>query len=110
MLPGIVMVVVLFYVLPVILTVALPAWVIPHLAARVLNRKKEKIPSLWPFILNLILLAIAANIFWEMAIFDHVYHEWDRTIAPYSFFSMNHLASVMDQTGSLPDGNCGTWM
>ncbi len=52
-----------FYVLPFLLAVVLPAWGIPTLVVRKLNRKKEQLPSIRPFIVSMAILAFLANLF-----------------------------------------------
>lgn len=76
-----------FYVLPFLLAVVLPAWGIPSLVRCILNRKREKLPSLLPFAVNMIFLAFLVNLCWEFLLFNKVYYEWDRTFLPYTFFS-----------------------
>jgi len=78
--------IVLFYILPFLLAVVLPAWGIPTLIQRILNKKREKLPSLFPFIFSLVVLAFFTNLFWEFALFNKVYYEWDRVFLPYTFF------------------------
>ncbi|MEX0896042.1 MAG: hypothetical protein WDZ94_03825 [Patescibacteria group bacterium] len=83
---GSISIIVIFYILPFILAVLLPAWLLPQLVARFINRQKLPIPSLLLFTVSLVVLAIFANLFWEFALFNRIYHEWDRTFLPYTFF------------------------
>lgn len=90
--------IVLFYVFPFLLAVVLPAWAIPSIIKRILNRKKEKVPSLLPFILSLIFLAFLAILFWEFVMFNRIYYEWDHFSLSYTFFS--HESPVLDGSPS----------
>ncbi|HYD35002.1 MAG TPA: hypothetical protein VD999_02955 [Vitreimonas sp.] len=85
-LSGIIFVIAIFFVLPFLVTVVLPAWLVPMIMRWVLNRQpRYDLPSLKPFMLSLMGLAIAANFFWDYVIFNNIYYEWDRIFLPYTF-------------------------
>lgn len=81
-------IILIWYGLPFLVAVVLPAWIIPRLVKKFSNRKNLSLPSLKFFTLNIIGLAILANIFWEFVLYDRVYYEWDRLFLPYTL--LNH--------------------
>src|SRR5258708_16257152 len=74
----------MFYVVPFILSVILPAFFIPRLALRVCKVHPET-KVLRTFAILLIVGALLGIVIWEKAIFDVLYHEWDRGFLSYSF-------------------------
>jgi hypothetical protein len=93
------MIFVLFYFLPFLITIVLPAFVIPLVAMRINKSYDDKIlPSLLPFSISLILLAILGNLFWEFFLYNKIYYEWDRLFLPYTFIS--YESPILDSSAS----------
>jgi hypothetical protein len=104
---GILFEIAVFYSLPFLLAVVLPAWGIPSIIKRILNRKSEKLPSLLPFTLSLVFLAFLAILLWEFVMFNRVYYEWDHFGLPYTFFW--HASPVSDGSPNWIARGWKTW-
>jgi len=87
-----------FYLLPFLLLVVLPVQLVLFIVTKFVNKKKHQLPSFKPFILSISGGVILANIIWNLALFNQVYYEWDRTILPFTLFT--HEAPVLDTTVS----------
>ncbi|MEN8253827.1 MAG: hypothetical protein ABFQ62_05650, partial [Patescibacteria group bacterium] len=75
----------IFYVLPFVFSIILPAFLVPAIFKKIIGRKK-KLPSIFIFAISIIVLAFLANLFWDFFIYNKIYYEWDRVSIPYSLF------------------------
>ncbi len=93
------MIFVLFYLIPFLLTVVLPAFAVPLFAMKITKSYDDKLlPSLFPFSISLIILAILGNLFWEFLLYNKIYYEWDRLFLPYTFIS--YESPILDGSAS----------
>lgn len=88
----------LFYFVPYLITILLPAIFIPKIISKRLKLKEINYSHLLPFILPLTILPILANLVWEITLYNHVYYEWDRIFLPYDFFFYER--PLIDGSGS----------
>lgn len=90
-----------FDVIPFLAAILLPAVSIPFLISLTKDYDDTNLTGVGIiFTTTTVILAILANLFWNLVLYNHIYFEWDRLGLPYTFFS---------HEGPLLDGK-GTWI
>ncbi|MEK7518162.1 MAG: hypothetical protein AAB583_06490 [Patescibacteria group bacterium] len=77
--------IIMFGIPPLVIAVIIPSLIISKIIKRIISRGKASLPSIWPFVLFITILAILANFLWYIFVNNKIYYHWNSLLlTPYT--------------------------